>query len=369
MSARSTGAAPRQRGKERRVDVEPEPLGEHSSGTIRPYATATTVGAPTSRPGCERVRLQYRDPEPQSRVLGRRACELASPARWSVRTREQRADLVSLGKAFQDVGAERRGRGDRDRSGQRAPRTGCGLSVASAARRDSSSVRSMISTPSRWSSSCWTTRDDGGSSSSFTGSPFASTPSIVTFVGRSTGTSTSRSERHPSSSISISPRALRDHRVHDARDPHPRPRRRTAAGGRRPAWRRARRRSPRASARSCARRGARGRRRRSRPPAPSCGAPSPRTGGSARARAGDVPRARAPVPRRRCRGCVVVVVVVLVVVVVVGHRAASLPPRDGRIPQPPMPVACRSISASVGVDRDRPRSDRSPSGDRDFLKR
>ena len=38
-------------------------------------------------------------------------------------------------------------------------------------RRDSSSVRSSISTPSRWSSSCWTTRASMSSSSSRSGAP------------------------------------------------------------------------------------------------------------------------------------------------------------------------------------------------------
>ena len=48
--------------------------------------------------------------------------------------------------------------------------------------------------------------------------------------------------------------------------------------------------------------------------------------------------------------CVIVVVIVAVIVLVVGHRAASLPPRDGRIRQP-MPVVWRSIS-TPSVERD-----------------
>ena len=52
---------------------------------------------------------------------------------------------------------ERSRRGDGD-GARLSARTGCGRNVASASLRCSSSVRSMISTPSRWSSSCWTMR-------------------------------------------------------------------------------------------------------------------------------------------------------------------------------------------------------------------
>ena len=44
----------------------------------------------------------------------------------------------------------------------------------------------MISVPSRWSSSCCTTRAASPSSSNETGAPVASFPSIVTSTGRST---------------------------------------------------------------------------------------------------------------------------------------------------------------------------------------
>ena len=50
MSARSTGAAPRQRGRSDGWTLSHSRSASTSSGTIKPYATATTVGAPTSRP-------------------------------------------------------------------------------------------------------------------------------------------------------------------------------------------------------------------------------------------------------------------------------------------------------------------------------
>ena len=195
------------------MHVEPEPFREHRLGNDQPVRDRDDHRCAEVEARLGPRRLERADPEPLCRCLRRRRDELSPAAGRRVGSRENARDLMSRGEPFEDVGAERRGRCDRDRPAQRAPRTGCGLSLASAARRDSSSVRSMISTPSRWSSSCWTTRDAGSSSSNVTGSPFVSTPSIVTDVARSTGTSTSRSERQPSSSISRVLRALRDRRI------------------------------------------------------------------------------------------------------------------------------------------------------------
>ena len=61
----------------------------------------------------------------------------------------------------------------------------------------------MISTPSRWSSSCWTTR----AASSQLELEFGAgdvLPASVTSTGRSTGTRTGPSERQPSSSVASS---------------------------------------------------------------------------------------------------------------------------------------------------------------------
>ena len=147
------------------MHVQPESLAEQGLGDDQPVRDRDDGRRAEIEARRGPLRLRARGfraaRRPPWRATGR-ACALA---RGRVRSREDAGDLVTCGEPFEDVGAERRGRGDRDRSAQRAPRTGCGLSLASAARRDSSSVRSMISTPSRWSSSCWTTRDAGSSSS------------------------------------------------------------------------------------------------------------------------------------------------------------------------------------------------------------
>ena len=88
--------------------------------------------------------------------LRRGRAELAAATLRRVRTREQPRDLVLLGEALEDVGAERRRRRDTDAHYRRTAR---GRNVASASLRCSSSVRSMIITPSRWSSSCCTIRE------------------------------------------------------------------------------------------------------------------------------------------------------------------------------------------------------------------
>ncbi len=78
--------------------------------------------------------------------------------------------------------------------------SGRGRRARIASRRASGVVRSKISTPSRWSISCWITRDCRPSASMRTGSPSASAPSTTIVAKRSTGTWTSGSERQPSPS-------------------------------------------------------------------------------------------------------------------------------------------------------------------------
>ena len=168
--------------KQRRMDVEPQPLVEQRLRDQLPVRDHDRDGRAEVEAGLELLRLNDVDAESLRGLLGRRSRELASPSRGCVGPGEQGADLVPCGEAFEDVRAEGRGCRDRDlraHLGSTAPRTGCGLSVASAPLRDSASVRSMISTPSRWSSSCWTTRAVVSSSSSVTAFPFSSKPSIV----------------------------------------------------------------------------------------------------------------------------------------------------------------------------------------------
>ena len=159
------------------------------------------------------------------------------------------------GQPLEDVRTERRRRGDGD-PGHGYLRTTRGRSVASASRRALGRVRSRISTPSRWSSSCCA--DAGGIPLEVVGDVVARSrprPRAGPRRARSTGTVTPCSERQPSSSVSVSSLAVDDLRVDD-RDGLVvlALRRRTAAAARRPASRRARRRPRRPSALASARR-------------------------------------------------------------------------------------------------------------------
>ena len=131
------------------MHVEPASLREHVLGDDEAVRDGDDGVRAEVETRLEPLRLQHRDPQALGGQLGRRRKVLAAPARGRIGPRENTADVVVRGQPLQDVGAERRGRSDRERAAQRAPRTGCGRSFARAARRDSSSVRSMISTPSR----------------------------------------------------------------------------------------------------------------------------------------------------------------------------------------------------------------------------
>src|SRR5215471_9583985 len=112
------------------------------------------------------------------------------------------------GEPLEHIGPELPGRGDRDPTGHVQPMTIRGRRLASASRLASGVVRSRIRTPSRWSDSCWATREYGSSSSYRTRAPCSSCPSIAIFADRSTGSSTPWIERQPSSSTVVtSPRS------------------------------------------------------------------------------------------------------------------------------------------------------------------
>ena len=211
MIARSTGAAPRQRGRSDGWTLSQSALGEQLRRDEQAVRDDDDGRRAEVEPRLEPLGLQHGDPEPLGGDLGRRRGELASaPAGGaSGRVRSTRSRVAR--EPLEDVGPERRGRGDGDPCQAHARRgRGCGRSRASASRRDSSSVRSMMSTPSRWSSSCWTTRAGEPSSSSCDRLALDVAPSIVTATRRSTGTSTAPSDRQPSSSISVVLAALRD---------------------------------------------------------------------------------------------------------------------------------------------------------------
>ena len=89
-------------------------------------------------------------------LLRRRRRELAATAARRVGPRQHLRDVVCRGEPLEHVGAERRGRSDRELHAQ--VRTMRGRRSESASRRASGVVLSMISTPSRWSASCCAAR-------------------------------------------------------------------------------------------------------------------------------------------------------------------------------------------------------------------
>src|SRR6185312_12332364 len=135
-------------------------------------------------------RLLERDAEPLGHLLCRRRPHLAATPARLVRAREQLHDVVLRREPLEHVGPELPGRGDRDPPGHAQPMTMRGRRLASASRLASEVVRSRIRTPSRWSASCWATREYGSASSYRTSAPCSSCPWIVIDAGRSTGRST-----------------------------------------------------------------------------------------------------------------------------------------------------------------------------------
>ena len=206
---------------------------------------------------------------------------------------------MPLGQPLEHVRAEVGGRGDADAGHYEARSRSAGRRTASAPRRASSVVRSRISTPSRWSSSCCS--DAGGEplELELTSSPCSSTPSTVTRQPPLDGHGHAL-QREAALVVGLSSsERLAQHGV-DERDRlllvrlHARAR----AGARRPGSPRARRRSRPASATSSARRAARARRRSSRPRSRACAARDRRTGESGRARPACAPRALGPAGSR-----------------------------------------------------------------------
>src|SRR6476660_6610961 len=121
---------------------------------------------------------------------------------------EPRRLLERDAEPLEHVGPELPGRGDRDPPRHGQPMTMRGRRLASASRLASEVVRSRIRTPSRWSASCWATREYGSSSSYRTSAPCSFRPSITIVAGRSTGRRMPWIERQPSSSrVGTSPRS------------------------------------------------------------------------------------------------------------------------------------------------------------------
>ena len=139
MIARSTGAAPRQRGSS---DGWTFSQRWRSSSVARDQPP---VGDEHDRLGVEQVveALDDRQAELHRLQLRRRRPQAAPAAGRRVGLGEHERDLVPRRQPLEDVGAERRARGEAEP--RRHPRIGCGRSVAIASRRASGVVRSRIS--------------------------------------------------------------------------------------------------------------------------------------------------------------------------------------------------------------------------------
>ena len=145
MSARSTGAAPRQRGSSDGWTFSQSALVEQRLGDQQRRRRRR-------RPCPRRDRTRRRAPAGAPRIPSRSAASFAGGAREPapaaarrVRPRQQERDLVPRREPLEHVRAERRGRGDADPRHRPERATGCGRRIASASRRASAVVRSRIS--------------------------------------------------------------------------------------------------------------------------------------------------------------------------------------------------------------------------------
>ena len=108
---RSRAAPARQ---ERRMDVQPEPLGEQLVRYQQPVCAYDHRRGGEVETRLESLGLEHRDAEPLGDLFRRRRLEPAAPAARRVDTREQRRNVVPVRQPLEDVGTERRRRGDRD---------------------------------------------------------------------------------------------------------------------------------------------------------------------------------------------------------------------------------------------------------------
>ncbi len=145
--ARSTGAAPRQRGRSDGWTFSQSARSKQRGGDQEAVG-ADDDGIELAGGQLGTGRLLDLDPEPLGRLLGRRRGELAAAAAQRVGAREQEGDLVARCEAGEHVRTERGRRGDGD---AHLPQDCLWPQDRHGPLRLSSSVRSMISTPSRWS--------------------------------------------------------------------------------------------------------------------------------------------------------------------------------------------------------------------------
>ena len=152
MIARSTGAAPRQRGSSDGWTLSHRWRARRPAGTIAPYAHVT-IGVGGKLHGLvESLGLKHRDAELLGGDLRRRRIEPPPAARRPIGLRQAERDVVPRREPLEDVGSERCRRSEADQRGhayRRAPSAERCRSIAMASRRASSVVRSIMSTPSR----------------------------------------------------------------------------------------------------------------------------------------------------------------------------------------------------------------------------
>ena len=109
--ARSTGAAPRQRGSSDGCTLSHSARSSSDCGISRPYAQ-TTIASTGSLRQLRPLGLEARRSRAARRPPSRRRRELAAAAARRVGPREQVGDLVPRREPLEDVGAERSRRGD-----------------------------------------------------------------------------------------------------------------------------------------------------------------------------------------------------------------------------------------------------------------
>ena len=155
--------------QQRRVDVQPEAALEQR---LRDQQRRRRRGRSSSRRELELrrrpLRLEHGMPSRSAATFAGGAASLRPRPRGPVGPRQQRTRRRAARRAAR-ARRRRTARSRRRASLTASPRrTGCGRSVAERLAARLVVVRSMISTPSRWSSSCWTTRASSSSSSSRT---------------------------------------------------------------------------------------------------------------------------------------------------------------------------------------------------------
>ena len=223
--ARSTGAAPRQRGSSEKWRLT---IGSASStcGLMSwPKATTTPRSAPASSDVVDLGR--DRQAELERRRLHRARHRRAAPCHGACRRRVTTSGDVVAGGDERPQRRDRQPRACRGRRGAREAWT-CGTggpasgraggsaqaafepcargASAAPALRCSSSRRSSSSTPSRWSSSCWNSRASSSSASTTTSLPSRSKPRDVDLLRAH---DLQREARHREAALVVDPLAAR----------------------------------------------------------------------------------------------------------------------------------------------------------------